>query len=231
MTSVERILEERLQDPATRWSIGVFGALAEFQRDDGEPARSGAREVVTARGAIRLLPVDECRPVAYEPRSAKQNGRDFGVALCLPEAAARLQCREVLTELGPDSEAINETDRGAMLFDLGLGSPYGMFCVRAADETQIAKLKAGLGRPLLDPANSLFGEIARLSPHRVFMSRLGRIEVYQRIAAPGGATPEGPHTHLLPKLVLRKRTHSANALLPQGLVPCATYYPVRGEHR
>lgn len=222
---LEEFLQVNLATPQTGWSIGVFGALAEFHREPDEPASIKEFEVATVRGAIRLKPLDECRPVAYKPRSAKQADRDFGTALCLPEAAAQMQRRELLTELGPDASAINESDRKAILFDLGLGSPYGIFCVRIPyeDERQIARLRSGLGKSFLGSA--LFDEVVRMSPHRVFMSRLGRIEVYQRIGEHGGATPHGPHTHLLPKLVSRRRTHSANALLPEGLVPRATFHP------
>jgi hypothetical protein len=225
MTEIRDFLREQLARPHVGWSIGIFGALAEFHREESEEAECRELTVSTPLGAIRLEPVEGCRPVRYEPRSAKHAGRHFGVALCLPEAQARMQCRCALTELGEDREAINAKDGRALLFDLGLGTPYGMFCVRTVDEVQLARLRAGLGRSVLDPGNPLFEEIACMSPHRVFMSRLGRIEVFQRIAPKGGATPRGPHTHLLPKLARRRRMHSANAILPAGLVPCATFYP------
>lgn len=227
-TALPGFLSERLSSSQTTWSIGVFGALAEFHRDPDEPAEASGLQVVTARGAIRLSLNEKCSAVAYTARSAKQQECDFGTALCLPEAAARLKCCDVLTELGSDRDAINERDRSAILFDLGLGSPYGIFCVRTQDEKQIAKLRTGLGRPFLGSA--LFNEVVGMSPQRVFMSRLGRIEVYQRIAAPGTMTPQGPHTHLLPRLVSRKRAHSACVLLPQGLIACANYYPVGARH-
>lgn len=227
-SSLRNTLLENLRCAEIGWSIGIFGAVAEFHRDADEPAALFEMSVATSRGAIRLSAIEECRPVPFEPRSHKQRDRNFGVALCLPETAARMQYREVLTELGRDADAIDASDRGAILFDLGLGSPYGVFCVRSDKDTQIEILRKGVGRPLLGTA--LFDEIACMSPHRVFMSRLGRIEVYQPIAPVGGKTPEGPHTHLLPKLVSRKRTHNANALLPAGLVPCATFYPEKGGH-
>jgi hypothetical protein len=224
------LLKSCLSNPSIGWSIGIFGALAEFHRDENEPAEVRELTVSTPLGAIRLEPVDGCRPVRFEPRSEKQADRDFGVGLCLPEAQARMPCRAVLTELGPDRDAVLAKDRDAILFDLGLDMPYGTFCIRTADPVQIERLRAVAGRALLDIENGIFDEIACMSPHRVFMSRLGRIEVFQRIAAKGGATPPGPHTHLLPKLASRRRTHSANAILPAGLVPCATFYPDKGGH-
>jgi hypothetical protein len=221
-SNAAEVAREQLARAGTTWSIGVFGALAEFHRDADEPAQASDLSVFTQRGAIRLEPVAACRVVPFEWRNAKQHGRTPGVALCLPEPEAKVGRNTVLTELGPDREAIREQDRLATLFDLGLETPYGVFCVRTADRLQIETLRRGVGKPLLD--SPLFDEIACMSPHRVFMSRLGRIEVYQRIGEVGGSTPEGPHTHLLPKLVKSGRTHSANALLPAGLVPCATYY-------
>jgi len=67
--------------------------------------------------------------------------------------------------------------------------------------------------------------ILAANPHRVFVSCLGRIEVYQPIPPPGGKSPNGPHTHVLPKLLAHGRTHAATEPLPDGWVPCAHLYP------
>ena len=69
------------------------------------------------------------------------------------------------------------------------------------------------------------GLILRHSPHRVFVTRAGRAEVYQAIPAPGGKAPEGPHTHVLPKLLAHGRTHAATEPIPKGWVSCAHLYP------
>jgi hypothetical protein len=69
------------------------------------------------------------------------------------------------------------------------------------------------------------GMILAANPHRVFISRLGRIEVYQPIPPPSGKSPEGPHTHVLPKLLKGGRTHPATEPVPDGWVPCAHLYP------
>jgi hypothetical protein len=57
------------------------------------------------------------------------------------------------------------------------------------------------------------------------MTRCGRAEVYQPIPAPGGISPMGPHTHVLPKLLARKRTHAATEPIPRGFLSCAHLYP------
>jgi hypothetical protein len=67
--------------------------------------------------------------------------------------------------------------------------------------------------------------ILAASPHRVFVSRVGRIEVFHAIPSANGKSPEGPHTHVLPKLLRHKRTHAATEALPAGWVPCAHFYP------
>jgi len=63
------------------------------------------------------------------------------------------------------------------------------------------------------------------NPHRVFISQLGRVEIYQPIPPPDGKSPEGPHTHVLPRLLRHRRTHAATEFVPAGFVPCAHLYP------
>ena len=67
--------------------------------------------------------------------------------------------------------------------------------------------------------------ILAANPNRVFVSRIGRAEVYQPIPPPGGKSPDGPHTHVLPKLLVHGRTHAATEPLPEGWIPCAHVYP------
>ena len=230
---VRELVMRELRVASTSWSVGVLGALAEFHRDENEPCTHGGTCVVTARGALRLDVAPATRAIAYEVVTQNVDSWNHGVALCLPQASSEMNGRRVITELGRDHESIRPEDRDSILFDLGLGSPYCDFGVRTSAPERIAQLRAGVGTSLFDPAHDLVNDIPRWSPHRVFMSRLGRIEVYQRIGAPNGMTPDGPHTHLLRKLLRTQRTHSANLALPDGLVPCVTFYPenpVRDDH-
>ena len=112
-----------------------------------------------------------------------------------------------------------------VLFDLGLGVLQVDCCIRTADAELIDGLRAHAGRSLFEPGNPAMGLILRHSPHRVFMTRAGRAEVYQAIPAPGGTAPEGPHTHVLPKLLAHGRTHAATEPIPHGWVSCAHLYP------
>jgi hypothetical protein len=132
----------------------------------------------------------------------------------------------VLTELGPDGEALHPRDRDAILFDLGLAIGHADICIRTTDPTSIEVLRNGIGRSLLTTEGlPLLREIAGLSPHRVFRCRIGRIEVYQPIPGPGDKSPDGPHTHVLPKLLALRRPHAATLLIPDDWAPCMTLFP------
>jgi Family of unknown function (DUF6925) len=220
-------LAAQMADPSTNWSLGTFGAIAEFARDVDEPltlSRSDAvLAAVTARGGIRIEPPNGVRLFASE--SITRDSWDHRIALCLPERQCAMNQRTALTELGPDKEALREQDRGAMLFDLGLATLQVDVCVRVADAHVAAELRSHAGRALFDPSNPAIGVILAANPHRIFMSRLGRIEVYQPIPRADGTSPTGPHTHILPKLLHHRRTHAATELVPEGWIPCGHLYP------
>ncbi|KQT57086.1 hypothetical protein ASG52_03180 [Methylobacterium sp. Leaf456] len=224
--AVARLLRAALADPGTAWSLGSFGAIAEFVRDPDEAvtalpdARLG---LATARGAIALDVLPELRPLAYE--TAFASGWNHAVALCLPAGSCAMGRRTVVTELGPDTQAARAEDRDAVLFDLGLGLSAVDACVRTRDPASLACLRAGVGRPLFDHANPIGPQLVAMSPHRVFVARFGRIEVFSAIPGAGGTSPEGPHTHVLPKLLKGGRTHAATTPIPAGLVPCGAIHP------
>ena len=182
--------------------------------------------IVTARGGMRLTPIDDIRPVAYELPGRHPDTWQHGLALCLPEDNCQLAGRWALTELGPDVEGLRPEDRGAILFDLGLAISHADICVRTDDPKTIELLRGAIGRFLLTPEGlPLLREIAALSPHRVFRCHVGRIEVYQPIPSPKDKSPDGPHTHVLPKLLALRRTHAATLPIPAGWVPCMTLFP------
>ena len=221
------LLQRQIADPDTQWSLGTFGAIAEFSRDHGEPVllKQSERAVsaVTPRGAISIGHRPGIRPFASE--SITRSGWNQRIALCLPQPDCAMNSRTALTEIGPDRDALREDDRDGLLFDLGLGAPHADFCVRIDDAENAAQLRAHAGRPVFEPGNPAMGIILQANPHRVFISRLGRIEVYQPIPLPSGKSPEGPHTHVLPKLLKGGRTHPATEPIPGGFVPCAHIYP------
>jgi hypothetical protein len=219
------LIAEQLNNPDTQWSLGTFGGLAEFSRDRGEAVELDADRLsaVTARGGIRLSLSAKLRPFASE--SVGRIGWTHRVSLCLPDDACAMHGRNVFTELGPDEAPLREADRGAVLFDLGLDVRHADLCVRVGDHAVVAELRKCTGKAAFDPSNPAMRIILAANPHRVFMSRAGRAEVYQASPAPGGKSPDGPHTHVLPKLLQHRRTHAATEPVPDGFVPCAHFYP------
>ena len=232
---VRTSLETHLSDPSTGWSMGTFGALAEFHRNADEPLLgevSNGLQCATSLGALRLELPKDVLPVAYQTLSANPRRWGHGIALCLPEDRAVMAERRAITEVGPDETAVREEDRDGILFDMGL-SVLGAacrqveFCVRTADPELTGVLRAAQGQSVFDPACTAMKAILEAHPNRVAVTRLGRVEVYQPIGGPatGGVSPAGPHTHVLPDLLASGRTHSANVPIPEGLVPCAWAYP------
>jgi hypothetical protein len=227
--AVDRLVEEHLADPGSGWSMGTRGAIAEFVRGPDEPVDRGPGYVVTGRGGIRLVLPDGVRPVAYETPAGPRDDWNHAVALCLPAGDARRGLRTSVTELGPDRGGLRPADRTSVLFDLGLGTPTVDVCVRTADPELLELLRAAAGRSLFADGGQLAGRVAAASPHRVFATACGRVEVYAAIPPVDGRSPDGPHTHLLPHLLRtgtgRPASHPATVPIPAGLVSCAELYP------
>lgn len=229
---LETILSKALADAEASWSMGSFGAIAEFHQDEGEPLLVDKPEELiraTARGAIRIdrSALDWVEPIAYEALSAKPHRWSHALAFCLPDAKSVRAGRKVLTPLGADQDSIRNEDRSALLFDMGLGLKQCDFCIRTSDEQLIAALDAHAGRSLFDPDNPVMSFILSAHPHRIALINIGRVEVYQKIGGPDtdGVSPAGPHTHVLPRLMRSGQTHSANVPIPDGLVPCGYLHP------
>lgn len=232
MSELEHLVRRHLTDWRTGWSMGTFGAIAEFHQDEGEIAvidDGVSLSRATKRGGIRLerKRIGNVIPVAYETLGPKRHRWSHAIALCLPKQDARRAGLPVLTEVGPDDHAIRGIDRTGILFDMGLSLPQCDFCIRTSEPKLLAVLRAGLGRSLFEPDNAVMGAILAAHPHRVALTNIGRVEVYQKIGGPdtGGVSPPGPHTHVLPKLLRGGRTHSANTPIPDGLLPLGAMHP------
>ncbi|MGO4738856.1 hypothetical protein AB4099_20070 [Bosea sp. 2KB_26] len=224
---IRALLRAHLPNPASQWNLGTFGAIAEFMRDLNEPVeltdKTHLLAATTARGGIGFRNLTGVTPFASE--SATGLSWNHRIALCLPEKACAMNRRIVLTELGPDGDALREQDREGILFDMGLDTLQVDICIRTCAPGLIAALRAACGRPLFEAGNTAMAAIVAAGPHRVFITRFGRCEVYQPIPPADGKSPEGPHTHVLPKLMRSGRTHAATEPVPAGLVPCAHLVP------
>lgn len=213
-----------LRDPANGWSIGSFGAIGEFMRDPDERVAieetSDRIELVTGRGAIRVASAP-VRPIAWDSLSGDGETWGHTLAFCIerPRTPAR-----VIRVLGPDTQAIREEDRDAILIDCGVGAGAVGMCVRTRDARLIATFSAAERQSLLG-LPEVMPEMLRAQPQRVLISPVGRVEVFQAIPAPDGKSPEGPHTHLLPKLIVKDRCHSSNVPIPDGWQAALSMHP------
>ena len=228
MHETAELIDRMIADPRHGWSIGTFGAVGEFVRDEGEEADftldDGAATVVTRRGAIRIVPVQGLWPIAFDTLSSDGETWGQSVVFCLPAPVCLDQGG--VRYLGKDREALRAEDRDAELFDMGVGRGLVHFCVRTRDVGLIAALHGLEGKNALGPeGGTAMREVLRAQPHRVMLSPAGRVEVYSPIPGPDGASPEGPHTHLLPNGVASGRTHAANAPIPEGWQPVLNLHP------
>ena len=218
------LIADLLADPLNGWSIGSFGAIGEFVRDPDEPAdimRDDAHvEIVTARGAIRVTAAD-LNGVAWDSLSSDGETWGHALAFCVPHPPTRAR---TVHALGPDHAAIRPQDRTARLYDLGVGAGCITFAARTADAALIAALDAAEGQPLLT-VPGIMPAVLAAQPHRVVLSPASRIEVFQPIPPADGKSPEGPHTHLLPKLIAKDRPHSANVPIPDGWQSALSMHP------
>lgn len=232
---LKKVLTNHIQLHASGWSMGSFGVIAEFHQDVDAPLLSDKPDELlraTNKGAIHIEPLDHIVPVAYEILSSNENRWQHGMALCLPEEKALMGQRNCLTDLGFDKNAVLPDHKNWRLFDLGinaLGSGCGQvdFCIRTNNEALISILQAYLGKPVFHSENPVMSEILKAHPHRIAITPIGRVEVFQKIGGPDtdDKSPGGPHTHLLPKLIQSGNTHNANIPIPDGLTPCAYLHP------
>ncbi|ODT87452.1 hypothetical protein [Phenylobacterium sp. SCN 70-31] len=171
-----------------------------------------------------MTPRDDIRVVAYDTLSSDGETWGQSVAFCLP--APPLMDQGAVRALGTDEDAIRPEDRAGALFDLGVGRGHVRFCARTRDAALIAALTDLEGQSLFSAAGAAaMTTVLAAQPHRVVISPLARVEVYAPIPQPGGKSPDGPHTHLLPKLIASGRTHAANAPIPPGLQPALMLHP------
>lgn len=234
MTGIAAILAEQLDNTGSSWSMGSYGAVAEFFQEPGEAVDSGSSDPMsrsTPRGGIQITLRDDLGFCAYENRGSHGSAQQH-IAFCLPTESSRMSVNKELTELGPDDHALDGTQRDAILFDLGVSSLGTAcfqldFCIRTDDPSLIDFLRKHCGSNVFDHDSPVFGRLMEAQPNRVILTRLGRIEVYQAIGGEhtDDKTPEGPHTHLLPELLSLNLTHPADVPIEKGWVPCAFLYP------
>lgn len=211
--------------PGVAFSMGGFGALAEFCEPLSSVTTHGDNEVIVSstRGAMSLRWHAYYGVLAYEALSADPKKWQCGILIYAPHQLAKSSQRSTVTELGPDVNALDKNAKGHSLFDIGVGLSNVDFCVRTNDVELKSILRANIGKSITAIGHKALEAIIDCSPNRVMISRGGRIEIYQPIDR--HQTPVGPHTHLLPDLLRVRRTHSASIPLPRNNVPLLTVHP------
>jgi hypothetical protein len=205
------IARRHLAQAANGWSVGAWGAIGEFQYDADEPGLAvdlEALAVTSRRGALHIGDLRAAQPFAL----LDETGRTREIAFCSSRPGSQ---RTTIHELDEDT------------FDLGIGAPHIDMMVRLSgdDAATRAALRESAGRPLLAPDTPAGPAIGRSSPTRIFVSALARLEVHQPIPPPGGRSPEGPHSHLLPHYLKEGRVHAPGSPLPAGLYCGLSLYP------
>jgi predicted Fe-S protein YdhL (DUF1289 family) len=209
------------------WVLGAFGAVAEFCIGPDEAVNLDvATEGVVAstpRAAIRFEIGEQVRVLSFETSAGSRKSEV--IMLTVPRAPIHGSANSGLTPLGPDREAIRIEDREALLYDLGLGMDSIGFCIRTHDPELSRELDRVVGQGWQAILANLGPRLLQCSPTRVVRSPIGRIEVSVPIPLPGGQSPAGPHTHLLPVHLATNRETPPGIELPESLAPCAIFYP------
>ena len=104
------------------------------------------------------------------------------------------------------------------------GVPVVPVTADVADPAQVARAEA-VGSDLMERLPRLGPALVRESPARVVETALGRIEVSSAIPPPGGASPAGSHTHMLPNHLATGRALPVGMDLPRAYLPGAVFYP------
>jgi hypothetical protein len=213
------------RQPNIGWSIGVYGAVAEFiTRNATLPEieiGDGSLTLRTSGGTLQLRPPPGTRMFEF----VDATGSSERHMLALHRSRLRAVPASGVTELGADEEAIGSAQRTERLFDLGVTRSTIRFCVRTGDASLIAALRRANGLDAFNPAIRLVPALLASSPDRVVISPIGRIEVFGPIVR---SDPGGPHTHLLPQLLALGNELKPGLALPEGYVAGASIFSVAG---
>ncbi|MGH6819984.1 MAG: DUF1289 domain-containing protein, partial [Methylocella sp.] len=228
---IAEFVVESLDQRSGTWALGCYGATAEFICHHDEPCGvSVTGETITAisdRGALQLTIGEHVRALRLRAGLTRLGNR--AIFLVVLKAKATLPVATTLTPLGRDEGAIRPECRNDAWFDLGLGRGDLRFGVRASAADLLDTLNQASGLPLSDVLQAAGATIVQHSPARVVESPLGRAEIYTPIPLPGGQSPDGPHTHLLPGHLASGRATQPGIDLPPVYALGATFYSRTGS--
>ena len=223
----ERLLDEveaRFAAAAGTFVAGVYGAVAEVLRAPDEPFevhRSGSvLTLSTPRAALRLEAARSDDRFRDRPPRTRPAHRP-----CRPGRTGRARRGPVsLPTSGRIPAGLLPRDPGGRRFDMGLGRSAARFTIRCDDDLA-ETLAPHCGTPWPDCLGKIGMAVLAASPVRVVTTPGLRAEVDAVIPPPGGTSPEGPHTHLLPGHIAQGFDTPPTEPLPEGYVLSALYYP------
>ncbi len=228
MNRTNEILLNYLQHSDYTVSIGGYGAIAEYE---GWPIEVESTDSTinffsnNEKGAFvaTILPNNEL----FAQESLSSNNRLWHQELVVTEkiGGSTYRSGNKLEEVGLDNQSLAAEGKKHLLFNLGTGLGNSIFCVRTDDRELISVLRNYLGKQITTKNHPAIESVVKASPTRVVISKVGRIEVYQKISRV--RTPKGPHTHLLPELLKEKKTHSQKLVLPPNTMPVLSFHPRR----
>ncbi|MEM9201850.1 MAG: hypothetical protein AAGC53_09320 [Actinomycetota bacterium] len=211
------------------WTMGVPGAIAEFDTaglaalELNLDADEATLTAVGSGGGMRLSLDGATRLFAFGAEDAPEEPEAFVVV----RTGNGLTSRPGVTEVGPDPEPILRTSSGEVLFDLGLGRDAARFMVRVDDRELAHQLQNASGEQIDAIEPGVWQALVAASPTRVVETALGRIEVSAPIPPPGGESPTGSHTHLLPDVLAVGLDLPDAMTVPKGWHLGPIYYPAR----
>jgi predicted Fe-S protein YdhL (DUF1289 family) len=224
---ITEFVRRTLVDRSGTWVIGCHGATAEFMADANEAMETefgqDALVATTAQGGLRFQPRDNFRALQWRDPRMPDETRAIFIVIPRPRDAASVGSG--LKIEGADRDALQARHSDEAIFDLGLGRDHMRFLIRTPKAEVRHALTAAQGLSLDALLPRCGGLLLRESPTRIVDSAFGRIEVYAPIPAPGGKSPPGPHTHLLPGHLAMQRATAPSVDLPAAYSLCATFYP------
>jgi len=216
-------VETRFADMPGTFVAGVYGAVAEVSRGKDEPfvvERDASRlSLKTERAALQL----DAAPYLTAFEIARTDRTPL-IALAVPSGRAGAHGPTTLTDLGPDGDSVLSRDAGGRRFDLGLGRRAARFTIRC-DAALSDLIAPHCGGPWPACLGDIGMAVLTASPVRVVETPCLRAEVDAVIPPPGGTSPDGPHTHLLPDHIAQGFDTPPTVPLPGGYVLSALFYP------
>lgn len=216
-------IEARFTKAAGTFVAGVYGAVAEIMRDEGEPAtvhRDGlVLTLTTKRAALRV----EAAPWMTAFEIARPERAPL-IAFAVPAGRVGKPGPAVLSDLGVDRGSLLPRDASGRRFDVGLGRAAARFTIRC-DAALAAAIAPHCGTPWPVCLARIGADVLAKSPVRVIESPCLRAEVDAVIPPPGGTSPQGPHTHLLPDHIAQGFDTPPSLPLPHGYALSVLFYP------